>query len=150
MAGSVFMTYRSAAGIWAHDKIRPFVEAGINLTLNIVLVHYIGVCGVMISTIITMGIMRTVWGSYYLFKEYFKEYSHLKYLITMGACFLIIIGSGLITYSICGFIDLDGIWELIVRLGVCIVVPGAIYLLCFCKSIVFKRCFGLVKSIIKH
>ncbi|MBR5177775.1 MAG: polysaccharide biosynthesis protein [Lachnospiraceae bacterium] len=150
VSSSVFVAYRSAAGIWAHDKIRPFVEAGINLILNIILVRSIGVCGVMISTILTMGIMRTIWGSYYLFDEYFKEYSHLKYLATMLVCFLIVLVSGVITFSICNLINLDGIWELVARLGVCIVIPGVIFFVCFFRTVVFKRCIGLAKSIIKH
>lgn len=150
MSNSVFMTYRSAAGIWARDKIRPFVEAGINLILNIILVRSIGVCGVMISTILTMGIMRTIWGSYYLFDEYFKEYSHLVYLATMLACFLIVSVSGAITFGICNLINLDGIWELVARLGVCIVIPGVIFFVCFFKTVEIKRCIGLAKSIIKH
>ena len=150
VSSSVFMIYRSAAGIWARDKIRPFVEAGINLILNILLVQSIGVCGVMISTILTMGIMRTIWGSYYLFDEYFKEYSHLKYLITMLVCFLIILVSGAITFSICNLINLDGVLGLITKLGVCIVIPGTIFFICFFRTAVFKKCVGLAKSIIKH
>ena len=150
VSSSVFVAYRSAAGIWARDKIRPFVEAGINLILNIILVRSIGVCGVMVSTILTMGIMRTIWGSYYLFDEYFKEYSHIKYLVTMFICFMIVMVSGIITFCICNLINLDGIGELIARLGVCIIIPGLIYFVCFFRTVAFKRCIGLVKSIVKH
>lgn len=151
LSNAVFMTYREAGGIFAHDKIRPFVEAGTNLILNIVLVQFIGVAGVMISTIITMGIMRTIWGSYYLFNEYFTKYSRFEYLMKMLYHVVITALAGALAYFLCTNITVDNnILQLIINLGICIVVTGSIYFVCYFRKKEFKRCLSLVKSILRR
>jgi O-antigen/teichoic acid export membrane protein len=147
---AVFMTYREAAGIWAHDRIRPFVEGGLNLILNITLVKWLGVSGVMLSTILTMGIIKTVWGSRYLFNEYFKGYSQVEYLMHMLLYAVVTVIAGAVTYFVCSFINMNGIPELIVKALICIVIPPIIFAACFFKTKEFKRCLALAKSLIKR
>lgn len=147
---SLFMTYREAAGIWAHDRIRPFVEGGLNLILNIILVKWIGVSGVMLSTILTMGIIKTVWGSWYLFKEYFKGYSHVGYLLHLLLYTVVAAIAGAVTYFVCSFINMNGIPELIVKALICIVIPSIVFTACFFKTGEFKRCLALAKSLVKR
>ena len=147
---AVFMTYREAAGIWAHDRIRPFVEGGLNLILNIILVKWIGVSGVMLSTILTMGIIKTVWGSRFLFKEYFKGYSQMEYLMHLLLYTVVTVIAGAATYFVCSFIKLEGIPELIVKALICMIIPPVIFVVCFFRTKEFKRCFSLAKSLIRR
>jgi O-antigen/teichoic acid export membrane protein len=147
ISSSVFMTYREAAGIWEHDKVRPFFEGILNLCLNIILVRIVGVVGVIVSTIITMGFIRTIWGSYYLFKEYFYDYSHKKYLLKLLHYLIITILAGAVSYFLCGLLPIEGILGLFLRLCICSTVTGTIYVLIYFKRQEFKACIGLIKGI---
>ena len=148
ISGEVFMAYREAAGIWEHDRIRPFLEGILNLCMNILFVQIIGVVGVIVSTIITMGFIRTIWGSYYLFKEYFSEYSHKKYLLTLLHYLLITILAGAISYLSCEFISSEGILGLFIRLFVCSFITGLTYFLVYFRSQEFKMVSAEIKSFI--
>lgn len=150
ISGAVFMTYREAAGIWKHDKVRPFFEGILNLCLNIILVKIIGVVGVIVSTIITMGIIRTIWGSYYLFKEYFTEYSHKKYLLKLLHYLVITILAGAISYFVCGLLPIEGILGLFLRLLICSMITVVIYILVYFKRQEFKTCVGLVTGLLNR
>ncbi len=85
--GDIAAVYRQAAGIWWEDKFRPIVESVVNLAVNIVLVKYIGVDGVLVSTIISIVCINIPWATYVLFKVYFKMsikevfFKYIRYFI---------------------------------------------------------------------
>ena len=148
ISSAVFMTYREAAGIWEHDRIRPFVEAGLNLAINIWLVQWIGIVGVLISTIITMGIIRVIWGSYYLFKELFTEYSHGRYLLRQLYYFIVTAGAGTITYLVVGYIDIEGIPGLVIKGLVCGILAMILLVAAYFKTAEFKGVISLAKGVL--
>jgi len=150
MSSAVIMTYREAAGIWEHDKIRPILEAVFNLAINIILVQIIGVSGVMISTILTMGIMRTIWSSYYLFKGYFTKYNQKKYLIKMFFHCIVNMVIGGVCFLSCSLINLTGIAGLLIKLGICIVVPLILQFLTFYRKKEFKKCISMALHVLRH
>ena len=47
----ILISYKDAAGIWHEDRFRPLVTALVNLVLNIILVQFIGIYGVILSTV---------------------------------------------------------------------------------------------------
>jgi len=149
-SSEVFMAYRQAAGIWARDKVRPILEAGLNLTLNILLVKYIGLEGVMLSTIITLGMIHIAWGSYYLFKEYFTDFKHSSYLMKLAYYAAITAVSAAVTYFICIQVQLEGIMCLLVRGIICIFIPNIIFLIAFFWQPEFKQLLGLIKITVKR
>ena len=81
--GDICYLYRQSAGLWWEDRYRPIVEAVVNLALNIILVQIIGVKGVMLSTIIGLVFINSIWGSRILFKHYFTDYKQSKYLLEL-------------------------------------------------------------------
>ena len=46
--------YKDAAGIWHKDRFRPLVTAMVNLALNLIMVQFWGIYGVLLATIISM------------------------------------------------------------------------------------------------
>jgi O-antigen/teichoic acid export membrane protein len=150
MSSAVIMTYREAAGIWEHDKIRPILEAVFNLAINIILVQIIGVSGVMISTILTMGIMRTIWCSHYLFIGYFTKYNQKKYLIKMFFHCIVNMVIGGVCFLLCSLINLTGIAGLLIKLGICIVVPLILQFLTFYRTKEFKKCISMALQVLRH
>ncbi|MCM1506125.1 MAG: polysaccharide biosynthesis protein [Ruminococcus flavefaciens] len=119
-------TYREAAGLWWEDRFRPLVATAVNLITNIILVKFIGINGVIISTLICTIFINVPWGSIILFKNYFKisiaEYfGQLIYYTVITS----IVGG--ISFGICYFIKIDGLIGLGVKAVVCLIVPNILF-----------------------
>ncbi len=145
----VFMLYRQAAGIWAHDRIRPILETVLNLVLNIVFVKYFGVAGVVVSTILTAGCIRLVWGSFFLFREYFTEYSHRRFLLRMLYYLAVTGAAAVLTYWVCGFITHYGIGCLFIRAAICIILPNTVFAAAYFKLPEFRKLFVRLSGLLK-
>ena len=66
----VVQVYKDAAGIWQADKWRPLVGCLVNFILNIWLVRYIDINGVILSTIISYLFIEIPWETKAFFKTY--------------------------------------------------------------------------------
>ena len=101
--------YRDAAGLWWQDRYRPIVETVVNLTLNILLVKFIGVSGVMLSTIFCIVFIEGTWGTRILFKHYFTEEKQSKYMFRLLWAWVLTAASGAASWFVCKLINLTGI-----------------------------------------
>ncbi len=119
--------YRQAAGLWWQDRFRPAVESILNLILNIVLVRYLGVAGVLIASIICYAFINTPWGSWVLFRYYFTGKRLSSYLLKLLYFALVTIGAAAVTGFIAGLIPLSGIVGLIAKGALCVVLPNLIF-----------------------
>lgn len=66
-------TYKVEQGLWDADMLKPYIAGIMNLLLNIILVQFIGLYGVVISTIISLGLIEKPWETYVLFTHYFEN-----------------------------------------------------------------------------
>lgn len=131
--GDIAAVYRQAGGIWWEDKFRPIVESVVNLAVNIVLVKYIGVDGVLVSTIISIVCINIPWATYVLFKVYFKMsikevfFKYIRYFIeTTVLCAVV--------YGICSRINGNLLVVLVVRTIICIgLVNAGLYIISYTK-----------------
>ena len=96
-----------------------------------------------------MGLIRVVWGSYYLFKELFTEYSHRRYLLKQLLYFFVTLVIGTVSYLVCGYIDMEGILGLIVKGFVCAILSMILFVLIYFRTAEFKSMVSLVKGIIR-
>lgn len=103
------LVYRQAAGLWWQDRFRPMVEMFVNLSLNIFLVRFIGVSGVMLSTIFCIVFIEGTWGTSILFKYYFTQEKQSKYMLKLVWYWVITAVAGAAVYFICRAIALTGI-----------------------------------------
>lgn len=53
--------FESIGGMWLQDKYRPLMEGLFNLGLNLILVQTIGLYGILLSTILSMGLLSIPW-----------------------------------------------------------------------------------------
>lgn len=67
------VTFKDATGVFYSDRFRPLVEGLINVVLSILLVKYIDITGVIISTIFTNLVICHIFEPYVLFKDAFKD-----------------------------------------------------------------------------
>lgn len=74
---SLFNTYKDASGMWHEDRFRPLVAALTNLALNLILVQFIGLYGILISTVLAIVCVGMPWLLHNLFTVIFEK----KYLV---------------------------------------------------------------------
>ena len=145
--------YRDAAGLWWQDRFRPIVETLVNLTLNIVLVKYlgyiiplnnIGVSGVMFSTIFCIVFIEGTWGTRILFKHYFTQVKMSKYMLRLTWYWILAIIAGGGCYFACSKIGLEGIPAFIVYGIVGTLITAVVYIAgtCFLPEFMPSVAFG--------
>ena len=123
-------TYREAAGLWYEDRFRPLIAAVVNLGLNIWWVHYIGMYGIILSTLFCTVFINIPWGTYILFKNYFKR-SPMEYALQLLCYMLVAAIACVISIMVSYMLHLDGMLNLMVTAAVCVVVPNLIFWLCY-------------------
>ena len=131
--------YKDAAGIWKIDKWRLFVSALANLCMNLATVRWLGLYGVLLSTVVSIVIIETPWGIRNLFttvfpKEYLWKYSAI-FLGFASVAFVACASSYLVCSLFC-----FGVWASFFLNGVIsFVIPNLIFLALFGRNPLFKE-----------
>lgn len=146
---SLFNTYKDASGMWHEDRFRPLVAALTNLALNLILVQFIGLYGILISTVLAIVCVGMPWLLHNLFTVIFEKKYLVGYLKNLlYYCFIILI-SCTITYFICTKVNAGLITTLVIRGAICVVLPNLIYLFAYYKRIEFTDSLLLVNKMTK-
>lgn len=134
----IVLTYKDACGMWQQDILKPFVESAVNLIVNIVLIQYIGIEGVIISTIISLGFIALPWETHVLFKHYFEREKTIYYIRLfkyVGTC----VGSCAIAYFICNLLPDFGIGVFVLKGIIAFAVSNVLILIIFRSTNTFKE-----------
>ncbi|MBQ7290386.1 MAG: polysaccharide biosynthesis C-terminal domain-containing protein [Clostridia bacterium] len=129
------LVFKDAAGLWHIDKIRPYISMLVNLVSNLILVQFIGIYGIVVSSILSF-LISVPWVNKVLFDHLFHKKpgkNLLSILIYFAATVLI----GASTYAICSLCH-DGFLGLVERLIVCVFCSNAFFVLLFIRSDSFK------------
>lgn len=146
---SLFNTYKDASGMWHEDRFRPLVAALTNLALNLILVQFIGLYGILISTVLAIVCVGMPWLLHNLFTVIFEKKYLVGYLKNLlYYCFIILINCT-ITYFICTKVNAGLITTLVIRGAICVVLPNLIYLFASYKRIEFTDSLLLVNKMTK-
>ncbi len=139
----ITLTYKDAGGVWWEDRLRPYAVMITNLVGNIIMVQFIGLFGVILSTIISM-LISLPWENYTVFRYLFdmsaKKY-YIKLAVYTGAAVLLCA----VTWLACAWLP-DGILGLVVRAVICVILPNALFALLFHRCEEFQESVYLVKS----
>lgn len=132
----VILTYKDAGGIWWEDRYRPYIVMVVNLVCNLVMVQFIGIYGVILSTIISMIVSIPI-ENYTVFKYIFHLSSKDFYI--RNAMYLVL-GTAVcgLTYFACTFLP-GGVLGLVLRALVCVIIPNGILFVLFFKTEEFKH-----------
>lgn len=140
------LTFKDAAGLWHVDKIRPYCSMIINVVSNIILVQYIGIYGIVISSILAF-LISLPWANKVLFEHLFRmnAFANIKrickyFVLTVGIC--------VASYGCC-MICADGIGGLVQRLVICCLVPNILFVLMTYKTEEANYCLQLVGRFVK-
>lgn len=142
-------SYKDAAGMWHEDRFRPLVEAVTNLALNVVLVHYIGLYGIVLSTIMSM-LLVAPWLIHNLFSLIFEK-NCLKIFLERLGYYIFVTGIVItISYYICGFVRMPLIYVIVVRLGICLTCTNLLFWFFYGKLPEFKQCLAMANRLMKR
>lgn len=138
--------YKDAAGIWHKDRYRPLVTALVNLFLNLALVKYLGLYGIVMSTVISLAVVGMPWLIRNLFQDVFERKSteFIKYLVNY---FIILVCSCVITFMLCSKLPGEGLINIVYRLIVCLLIPNLLLLVITSKTKLFAEALALVDQL---
>ena len=141
-------TYKDAGGIWHEDRFRPLVTAITNLGMNLVMVQFWGLYGIILSTVLSMLLVGMPWLFHNLFTTMFEKKNMRKYLASLAFYVFISVVASIISVVVCDFINF-GFWTtLIVRLIICLIVPNVMFLIVYSQKSEFKQSVLLVNKML--
>lgn len=141
--------YRDAAGMWEDNKWQPIVSAAINLTLNISLVQFVGVNGILISTIVSMLLIDIPWETITLLKKLFNDNinNYVKWLVLFS---IVSIFSCILEQTLVSYIDEQNIFiKMLIEGTLAIVISNIVFFIGTIKYPERKRVIAKLKSIKK-
>ena len=149
--GSIRAIYHDAIGLWWEARFKSIIETIANLVLNVVLTILLGALGTILGTVLSLFFINYCYGSKFLFKYYFKQFSLKRYFLEGFIYTIVILFSCVGTFFITDLIPVDGIGGLAIKLCVCLMVSNLCYLIAFGRCKYFKEwCSFLKKHILNR
>ena len=145
----VWATIKDAAGLWHSDRFRPLIGAIVNLILNLVLVQYFGLYGIILSTVLSYIFISMPWLIHNLFSLVYKR-SLVNYIGDIAKYIIVTIITCAMVYLLCDYISISGISEIIIKTFICVIVPVFIQNIIFHKKNEFIETKKILIRILKR
>ena len=138
--------FKDAAGIWRIDRWRPMTAALVNLGLNLASVRWLGLYGVLLSSVFSIVIIQIPWLFHNLFREVFPRQFMGKYIrLFCGLTAVALISCGA-SWLICSLFSLN-VWPtLILNAAVSFLVPNLFYYVAYGRNPVFRESVSQLKQ----
>lgn len=146
---ALFNLYKDASGMWHEDRLRPLAAALTNLVLNLVLVQFIGIYGILLSTVFAILCVGMPWLMHNLFTVIFDKSNMWAFVSKLVRYCLVVFLSCIVSYSICSLFTVNSIYAIIIRGSICIIVPNLIYFLAFRHTQEYIRVLRLIDKMTK-
>ena len=143
-------TYKDAAGIWHEDRFRPLVTAIANLTMNLILVQFWGIYGVLLSTALSMLFVGMPWLLHNLFTVLFDKSRMMGYVRTLLKYTFVVVLSCVACYAVSVIFHFSAWGDLVYRAVVCCILPNLIYFLIYHNTVEFAQCVQLIDKMTKN
>ena len=121
--------YKDAAGLWHQDRFNPLISALVNLALNLLLVKPLGLYGVQLATILSLGCISIPWQLHNLFTLFFERGQLGRFAKLLGKFLLLTAIAGVCTVLLCSQVRL-GLWmTLLLCIVICLAMSNVVFLL---------------------
>lgn len=146
MLNDVLMIYKDASGMWHEDRWRPLVCSLVNLVVNLILVQFWGMYGILLSTIASMIFVGIPWVIHNLFTVVFHSNSK-QYVIKMLGYIAVMVFSCAACILLTYFLPIkSNILKMIVNLIICAIVPNAVFFIVYRKHSEFREFVALING----
>lgn len=146
---SMLNLYKDASGMWHEDRFRPLISAGINLALNLLLIHFSGLYGVVLTTVLAMAFVSIPWLLHNLFTVIFDRKFMRGYVKRLGFYWVFVAIVCLLAYMLCSRINYSPVATLLIRAGICCLIPNVIFFLVYRKMDEYREALVLVDKMSK-
>lgn len=146
---SLFNLYKDASGMWHEDRFRPLAAALTNLALNLVLVRFIGIYGILLSTVLAIICVGMPWLLHNLFTVILEKKHVRPYILRLLKYCVVVLFSCLVTYFICSKINIGLVSTILIRGIICVIVPNLIYFVAFRKTEEYNQTLNLADNMTK-
>lgn len=146
---ALFNLYKDASGMWHEDRLRPLAAAITNLVLNLILVQFIGIYGILLSTVLAILCVGMPWLLHNLFTVIFEKKHMWTYIGRLAKYSFVVLLSCIATYMICSRFSMGLVSTILVRGVICLIVPNLIYYLTFRKTEEYRQTLQLVDKMTK-
>jgi len=130
--------YKDAAGMWHEDRFRPLVSGIVNLSLNLILVNYIGIFAIILSTILSYAIVTLPWLIHNLFSVVFKM-SPIGFLKKMAYNTVLVIIAAMSSFAVCIPLNRSTFIAVTLRLLLSVLLPSILFYFTLKKSTEFSE-----------
>lgn len=138
--------YKDASGKWHYDRFRPLIASLVNLILNIILVNFIGLFGILLSTIVSFFFINIPWSFSRLFKDVFSEEQKNKYVVYIVKLSVLTLTIFTINIFACYFLPIQNlILKIAINFSISFIVSVLLYFLVLMKDESFKRFLMVLK-----
>ena len=137
--------FKDAAGIWRRDRWRPLTGALVNLGLNLATVQWLGLYGVLLSSVISIVVVQLPWLFHNLFAEVFPtkyKWQYIRFFCGFVVMALLSCGG---SFLICSLLHLDVWAAFIVNAVISFTLPNVLFFLAYGRNPLFKMSVGKVK-----
>ena len=140
--------FKDAAGIWRKDRLRPLTAALVNLGLNLATVRWLGMYGVLLSSVISIVAVQVPWLFHNLFQEVFPR----KYLWPYARFFCGLAAAALAScagsWALCSLLRM-GLWPtLILSAVVSFLVPNLLFFALYGRKPLFRESIAQIKRVL--
>lgn len=140
-------TFKDAAGQWHEDRFRPLVTAAANLGMNLMTVRYLGIYGIILSTVMSWVLIGYPWLLHNLFSTVFRRGLLWQFLGRMGYYAVISLLGCILSYSVCSLIQ-GNLWVVLAaRAIVCAALPNVLFFAVYRRQPEFAESLVLMDRI---
>lgn len=140
--------FKDAAGIWKIDKWRPLTAALVNLALNLVTVNWIGLYGVLLSTVVSIVFIQIPWIFHNLFKVVFPHEYLWEYVRMFISIVVIEFICCVASWFVCSYISM-GVWPtFFINACICFVIANIIFFAVYGRNDMFKESVAQIKRVV--
>lgn len=142
--------YKDSGGMWREDRFRPLTCSVANLVMNLMLVQYIGIYGVMFATVFSSVVIGMPWLLHNLFTVMFERKYLKGYVFRIFKYVVLTVCLAVLTQIICDKIVFTNLWcTIFVRGMFCAVMVNGLYYLMYRKTAEFKQSIVILNKLTK-
>ena len=129
--------FKDAAGIWRKDRWRPLTAALVNLVLNLATVQWLGLYGVLLSSVISIVLVQIPWLFRNLFQEVFPRKHLWEYVRLFSSLAALAFLSCVVSWAACSLFHLGAWPSLLVNAALSFLISNSLFLAVYSRNRTF-------------
>ena len=143
--------FKDAAGIWTLDKWRPLTAALVNLGLNLATVNWLGLYGVLLSTVISIVVVQIPWLFHNLFKTIFPHEYMWKYIFFFCSFIILALVSCVGSWFACSWHSFSPWPSFFINGIISFILPNILFFVIYGRNALFKESITqIIRVVVKR